>query len=39
VLTDQYGGTYTHPGDAVVDTAVPDPRHVGRGQTISVRVA
>ena len=39
VLTDQYGGTYTHPGDAVVDTAVPDPRIVGRGQTISVRVA
>jgi hypothetical protein len=39
VLTDQYGRTYTHPGDAVVDTAVPDPRIVGRAPTVSVRVA
>ena len=26
VLTDQYGGNYTYPGDAVIDTAVPDVR-------------
>jgi hypothetical protein len=26
VLTDQYGGSYSHPCDAVVTTAVPDPR-------------
>jgi hypothetical protein len=26
VLTDQYGSSYSHPGDAVISTAVPDPR-------------
>ena len=26
VLTDQYGSSYSHPGDVVVSTAVPDPR-------------
>jgi hypothetical protein len=26
VLIDQYGSSYTHPGDAVVTTGVPDPR-------------
>ena len=26
VLTDQYGRSYSHPGDAVIPTAVPDPR-------------
>jgi hypothetical protein len=26
VLTDQYGITYYHPDDAVLSTAVPDPR-------------
>jgi hypothetical protein len=26
VLIDQYGGSYLHPGDAVISTAVPDPR-------------
>lgn len=26
VLTDQYGGSYSHPCDAVIPTAVPDPR-------------
>ena len=27
VLIDQYGRSYTHPGDAVVATGVPDPRN------------
>lgn len=26
MLTDQFGSTYSHPGDAVIATAVPDPR-------------
>ena len=26
MLTDQYGSSYSHPGDAVISTAVPDPR-------------
>jgi len=26
VLTDQYGHSYAHPVDAVIPTAVPDPR-------------
>jgi len=26
VLTDQYGSSYPHPADAVIATAVPDPR-------------
>ena len=26
LLTDQYGSSYSHPGDAVVSTAVPDRR-------------
>ena len=26
VLTDQYGSSYSHPGDAVISTAVPDRR-------------
>lgn len=26
VLTDQYGISYSHPADAVLSTAVPDPR-------------
>jgi hypothetical protein len=39
VLTDQYAGTYSYPGDSVVDTAVPDPRIAGRAPTFSLRVA
>jgi hypothetical protein len=26
VLTDQYGSSYSHSGDAVISTAVPDRR-------------
>ena len=26
VLTDEYGSSYSHPGDVVISTAVPDPR-------------
>ena len=26
VLTDQFGSGYSHSGDAVISTAVPDPR-------------
>jgi hypothetical protein len=26
ILTDQFGHSYSHPGDAVIPTAVPDPR-------------
>jgi len=34
VLTDQFGSSYTHPGDAVIPTAVPDPRiRTGRLRT------
>jgi len=28
VLTDQFGFDYTYPGNAVISTAVPDPRIV-----------
>jgi hypothetical protein len=28
VLTDQFGFDYTYPGNAVIATAVPDPRIV-----------
>jgi hypothetical protein len=30
VLTDQYGTSHSHPGDAVISTAVPDPRILTR---------
>ena len=34
VLTDQYGLRYSHLGDAVVSTAVPDPRIVTRAAAV-----
>ena len=36
LLTDQFGSSYSHPGDAVIATAVPDPRFP-RSQDIGER--
>ncbi len=37
VLTDQYGSSYSHPCDAVISTAVPDPRILT--STVAARMA
>ena len=39
VPTDQYGRSYSHPGDAVIATAVPDPRTLTRAPTTRARIA
>jgi hypothetical protein len=37
VLTDQYGSNHSHPSDAVISTAVPDPRVLAGAPTTTVR--
>ena len=37
VLTDQYGNSYSHPEDAVISTAVRDPRILPGASTTAAR--
>ena len=39
VLTDQYGGSYAYPGDAVIPTAVPDVRNLAGSPATRARTA